>query len=106
MRRLIAMTTALFMLGAVAIESGGAQETSVPPYGDRDGSVTALNILPPGQGRYQNGAEALAGTEWEHNADQIALYEKLVQGALTTEQQMNVIDQQHVPATDVPRLLR
>jgi acyl-homoserine lactone acylase PvdQ len=65
----------------VSTGSGIAQETSVQPYGARDGSVVAFNVLPPGQGRYQNGAEALAGTEWEHNADQIPLYEKMVQGA-------------------------
>lgn len=81
MRRLIAATAALLVVALVMTGSGIAQETAVQPYGARDGAVVALNILPPGQGRYQNGAEALAGTEWEHNSDQIALYEKLVQGA-------------------------
>lgn len=81
MRRLIGASAATLVLALVATGPGIAQESPVQPYGARDGSITALNILPPGQGRYQNGAEALAGTEWEHNTDQIELYEKLVQNA-------------------------
>ena len=81
MRRLIGAGVTVLLVAGIATGPGLAQESSVQPYGARDGAVTALNILPPGQGRYQNGPEAASGQEWEHNADQIPLYEKLVQGA-------------------------
>lgn len=81
MKRLIGASAAVLLVAIVASSPGIAQETLVQPYGSRDGAVTALNILPPGQGRYQSGPEAAAGQEWEHNSDQIALYEKLVQDA-------------------------
>jgi acyl-homoserine lactone acylase PvdQ len=58
-----------------------AQDTLVRPYGANDHAVTALNILPPGQGEYQNGAEQAAGQQSPHNSDQIAPYDKMVQGA-------------------------
>jgi len=77
----IAGALAAVLLSATAVSPGGAQDSPVRPYGHRDGAVTALNILPPGQGRYQSGPEAAARQEWEHNDDQIPLYEKLVQGA-------------------------
>ena len=69
------------MLAGLAPSASVAQTTPVQPYGARDGAVTSLNILPPGQGRYQNGPEAAAGEESPHNSDQIPLYEKMVQGA-------------------------
>ena len=81
MRKLVVALTPILLLSLVATSPGVAQQSPVQPYGARDGAVTALNILPPGQGRYQNGPEALAMTEWEHNADQIPLYEKMVQDA-------------------------
>ena len=81
MRRLLGAGATVLLVGGLAAGPGLAQESFVQPYGARDGAVTALNILPPGQGRYQNGPEAASGQEWEHNADQIPLYEKLVQGA-------------------------
>jgi acyl-homoserine lactone acylase PvdQ len=58
-----------------------AQDTVVQPYGTRDNAVTALNILPPGQGKYQNGPEQATGQQSPHNSDQIAPYDKMVQGA-------------------------
>lgn len=79
MKEIVGALTVVLLVAALAPSPGLAQTAPVQPYGARDGSVVALNVLPPGQGRYQNGAEALAGTEWEHNADQIPLYEKLVQ---------------------------
>ena len=81
MKRLFGAFVGMLLLISASIAPGLAAESSVQPYGARDGSVTALNILPPGQGRYSSGPEAAAGEEWEHNADQIPLYEKLVQGA-------------------------
>jgi acyl-homoserine lactone acylase PvdQ len=75
---------ALLLLG-VAVPSIGAsaQTTIVQPYGTHDGAVTALNILPPGQGRYMNGAELTAaqagGPQPPHNTDQMDLYSSLVQ---------------------------
>ncbi|HEX2296757.1 MAG TPA: penicillin acylase family protein, partial [Actinomycetota bacterium] len=72
-------------LAATALVSpvGAADQAEPPvqPYGERDGAVTALNILPPGQGEYQNGPEQAAGMQSPHNSDQIELYERMVQGA-------------------------
>lgn len=59
----------------------GAAAPPVQEYGARDGAITALNILPPGQGRYQNGPEQASGRQSPHNSDQIELYDKMVQGA-------------------------
>ena len=54
-------------------------------YREGDGSVTALNVLPPGQGRYLNSAELLAaqagGDQPPHNTDQLRMYESIIQGA-------------------------
>lgn len=50
------------------------------PYRAGDRSLTALNILPPGQGRYLNGAEAASGANPRHNSDQLGMYDSLVQG--------------------------
>ncbi|HYI45700.1 MAG TPA: penicillin acylase family protein, partial [Actinomycetota bacterium] len=79
----------LFSKGVVALllvvgltSSAVAQGTGpVQPYGTGDGGITVLNVLPPGQGGYQNGPEQAAGQQSPHNSDQIALYNKLVQGA-------------------------
>ena len=81
MRKLIGASVGVFLLATAAISPGVAADSHVQPYRARDGSVTALNVLPPGQGRYQNGPEAAIGMEWEHNTDQAPLYEKMVQGA-------------------------
>jgi acyl-homoserine lactone acylase PvdQ len=57
----------------------------VRPYRDGDRSLTALNILPPGQGRYMNAAELaqaqLTEQQPPHNTDQLDMYDSLVQGA-------------------------
>jgi acyl-homoserine lactone acylase PvdQ len=67
---------------AIASPVGADQpEPPVQPYGARDGAVTALNILPPGQGEYQNGPEQAVGMQSPHNTDQIEPYERMVQGA-------------------------
>ena len=59
----------------------GAADPPVQAYGERDGAITALNILPPGQGRYQNGPEQATMQQGPHNADQIEPYDLMVQGA-------------------------
>jgi acyl-homoserine lactone acylase PvdQ len=63
----------------------GAADDPVQPYRTNDKSVTALNVLPPGQGRYMNSAElaqAQAGGEQPvHNTDQLRMYESIIQGA-------------------------
>jgi acyl-homoserine lactone acylase PvdQ len=75
---LLATTVLLPFTAATAQDEGPVQ-----PYGTNDGARTALNILPPGQGRYLNGAELLiaqgGGDQPPHNTDQLALYEDLVQ---------------------------
>ena len=63
----------------------GAADAPVQPYRTNDKSVTALNILPPGQGRYLNSAELAqaqgGGDQPPHNTDQLRLYESIIQGA-------------------------
>jgi len=81
MRKIVGAVTGVLLVAGSVAGPGVAQESPVRPHGHRDGAVTALNVLPPGQGRYQSGPEAASGQEWEHNHDQIPLYEKLVQGA-------------------------
>ncbi len=71
---------ALVTLGLSAAAHGAA-ETPVQPYGARDGAITALNVLPPGQGRYQSGPEQATRQQSPHNHDQIEMYERMVQGA-------------------------
>jgi acyl-homoserine lactone acylase PvdQ len=62
-----------------------AQDDPVQPYRTNDKSVTALNVLPPGQGRYLNSAELAqaqgGGDQPPHNTDQLRLYESIIQGA-------------------------
>ncbi|HEX2239637.1 MAG TPA: penicillin acylase family protein, partial [Actinomycetota bacterium] len=62
-----------------------AQEDLVAGYKANDRSVVALNILPPGQGRYMNALELLqaqaTGAQPPHNTDQWAMYDSLVQAA-------------------------
>lgn len=77
---------ALALVGAAGAGlPAGAQSSPVQPYRASDRAATALNILPPGQGRYLNGPElALAqstGQQPEHNTDQVEMYESLVQAA-------------------------
>lgn len=70
---------------ALVVSPVGAQDTDVSAYRAGDRSVVALNILPPGQGRYLNGPELVrsqtTGEQPAHNADQLAVYDSLVQGA-------------------------
>ena len=75
-----ALVAVLVLLSLTTAAMGQAQGP-VQPYGARDGAITALNVLPPGQGRYQNGPEQATGQQSPHNSDQIELYEKMVQGA-------------------------
>ncbi len=72
---------ASFLILALSVSALGAAEGPVQPYGARDGAITALNILPPGQGEYQNGAEQASRQQSPHNSDQIELYDRMVQGA-------------------------
>jgi acyl-homoserine lactone acylase PvdQ len=74
---------AVALLLAVGLTSSALAQGAGPvqPYGTHDGGITVMNVLPPGQGGYQNGPEQAAGQQSPHNSDQIALYEKLVQGA-------------------------
>lgn len=62
-----------------------AQGGPVEAYRAHDRSVTALNVLPPGQGRYLNSAELAAaqagGEQPAHNTDQLRMYESIIQGA-------------------------
>ncbi|HYP23592.1 MAG TPA: penicillin acylase family protein [Actinomycetota bacterium] len=84
MRTLTKSLAALALSATVLVSPVGAADQSDPPvqpYGEGDGAITALNILPPGQGEYQNGPEQAAGTQSPHNTDQIEPYERMVQGA-------------------------
>jgi hypothetical protein len=62
-----------------------AQDGPVEGYRSGDRSITSLNVLPPGQGRYMNSAELAAaqagGPQPPHNTDQIDMYESIIQGA-------------------------
>lgn len=85
-RRAIATLLTLPLLAGLALQPpAGAQDPPVQVYGARDRSVTALNILPPGQGRYLNGPEQLiaagGGPQPPHNTDQVGLYDHLIDGA-------------------------
>lgn len=60
-----------------------AADPPVEPYRHRDRSVTALNILPPGQGRYMNSAELTAAQaderqQPEENHNQRGMYDRMV----------------------------
>src|SRR5688500_5834501 len=81
MRHLSKGSAALALTATLMASPVGAADPPVQAYGERDGAVTALNILPPGQGEYQNGPEQAAGQQSPHNSDQIPLYEAMVQGA-------------------------
>jgi acyl-homoserine lactone acylase PvdQ len=79
------LITAFVLTLGLLVGSAAAQTPPVQPYGANDGGATVLNILPPGQGRYLNSAEALqaqtTGEQPPHNTDQKAMYEAMVQGA-------------------------
>src|SRR5918999_5233400 len=80
---LAALAAALFVSASIVPVS--AQGGPVEGYRADDRSVTSLNVLPPGQGRYLNSAELLAaqagGEQPAHNTDQLGLYESMIQGA-------------------------
>src|SRR5919106_3275942 len=80
----LAASTVLVLVAAIAPPASGGSVPPVEPYRTDDRSVVALNILPPGQGRYMNFAEFLeaqgSGEEPPHNADQLELYAGLIQG--------------------------
>ena len=80
--KLLSMVLAALVLTATLIATPvGAADPPVQAYGERDGAITALNILPPGQGKYQNGPEQATGQQSPHNSDQIEPYDLMVQGA-------------------------
>lgn len=70
----------LVLAAAAPASSAPGESSPVQPYRAGDRSLTALNILPPGQGRYLNGAEAASGANPRHNSDQLDMYDSLVQG--------------------------
>ncbi|MGH2710478.1 MAG: penicillin acylase family protein [Actinomycetota bacterium] len=80
---LLVLVSALSVLAPPA--SSGETAPPVEPYRSGDQSVTALNILPPGQGGYLNSAELLesqgTGEVPDHFTDQRELYSSLIQGA-------------------------
>ena len=79
------LVVGLLVTLGLLVSSAAAQTPPVQPYGANDGGATVLNVLPPGQGRYLNSAEALqaqtTGSQPPHNTDQIEMYEAMVQGA-------------------------
>ena len=81
MKHLSAGLTALVLTATLIATPVGASDPPTQPYGARDGAITALNILPPGQGEYQNGPEQASGQQSPHNFDQIEPYDRMVQGA-------------------------
>jgi len=81
MKLLSKSLVAFTLLATLSAGPVGAADPPVQAYGARDGAVTALNILPPGQGKYQNGPEQASGRQSPHNSDQIEPYDSMVQGA-------------------------
>ena len=80
--KLLSKSLAAFtLLATLSAAPVGAADPPVQAYGARDGAVTALNILPPGQGKYQNGPEQASGQQSPHNSDQIDPYDSMVQAA-------------------------
>lgn len=77
--------TAIFLLLVVPLAAPAVAQ--VQPYRSGDASTVALNILPPGQGRYLNSVEfgqfQANGAQPSQNTDQLDLYESLVQAAPT-----------------------
>jgi acyl-homoserine lactone acylase PvdQ len=85
MRRVAKVGLAILLLGALAAPAPAAGPDPVEPYRQGDTSIVALNILPPGQGRYLNsGEEAQAqanGNQPAMNTNQMDLYTSLIKGA-------------------------
>ncbi len=84
MPRLLAFALLLSVAALPSAAPVSAAPDPVNPYRERDRSVVALNILPPGQGRYATTDEFLAIQGGQappaHNLDQRDMYDSLVQG--------------------------
>ena len=83
MRRLrLLLPFAAMLVVAPATPPAGGRSVDVDPYRAGDKSITALNILPPGQGGYMNSSEFLesqgSGEVPDHFTDQRELYAKLI----------------------------
>lgn len=86
MKKFRASALALCLAIAITIPFGAGASTHVLGYKQGDEAVTALNILPPGQGHHLNILEALpafGGSHPPHNTDQIGRYEGLIRKAPT-----------------------
>jgi acyl-homoserine lactone acylase PvdQ len=87
---LAAATLSVLAMATTPVPAVG-ESTDVDPYRTGDKSVTALNILPPGQGGYMNGTELLesqgTGEVPDHYTDQRETYAKLISevGKVTAE---------------------
>lgn len=85
--RSTAMVGAVILLAALTAPAPAADLVVDPvePYRHGDTATTALNILPPGQGRDLNAAEAATveagGDPPEQNTNQTALYESLIKAS-------------------------
>ncbi|MGH2692815.1 MAG: penicillin acylase family protein, partial [Actinomycetota bacterium] len=85
----LAVSAVLVLCTAITPGPATGQTTPVEPYRAGDRSVVALNILPPGQGRYMNSAELLQSQgsgEPVHNRDQLPMYAALIQSVPTINQ--------------------
>lgn len=87
----VSITATSILVAAVLVTP--AQGGNVEKYLPEDRSVTALNILPPGQGRYMNSAELAqaqaTGEQPEHNTDQLQMYADLIKTATLNEADVN-----------------
>ena len=94
-RSIAALVLSLMTVGtATQVAAQGTPEPPEMAYRDGDKSITALSVLPPGQGRYMNGPELFqaqaSGQQPPHNTDQLEMYDSMVQGAPDiTEQQLD-----------------
>jgi acyl-homoserine lactone acylase PvdQ len=114
MRLLKRGSVVLSILLIAALAAGTAPAADVTPpveqYRQGDESITALSVLPPGQGRYLNSAEALeaqAGSQPEMNTNQIAMYEAMIKEAPdVTEESLDTLFKDHsfgVPPESIAR---
>src|SRR5687768_18515745 len=90
LRPRLAVSAVLVLSAAIAPATATGQTTPVEPYRADDRSVVAMNILPPGQGRYLNSAELLQSQgsgEPVHNRDQLPMYSALIQSVPNLDEQ-------------------
>ena len=84
-RRVIAPVLVLGLVSAALVAAPARGQEGESLYRAGDKSLTALNILPPGQGRYMNSVELAqaqaGGGQPEHNTDQLDMYAKLIRRA-------------------------